>query len=359
MYRVYNQNFYDNSAKKNAFEKEYVNKLKIKAEVRIKESESDTSDQSLYDVCNKRLNSLFSNYGHIIPEIPNTFEKLLVLPPIAMAKIFIRFCNDTQFKNGILQLFGIIWRKGKTKKGKKFSKRVLLDYDYFSNYIAEFILSNEKSDLYTINTCFYCNRAYINSYEVSKDCKKRQFDLDHFIPKKECPLFALSLYNFVPSCQVCNSRIKGNEVFYQGVADPIILEKLFPTSQNYNFDDSLNFHIIPCKKLYEESTSGFLEYKDMTESFKIEFEHKNSLSGYYEKEANGFNIIKRYDNHKSEFLAYIDKARKYPPAYFLLLAQKDSLENANDLHDAIFDTKLRNEQKLIFQKIYNDIDSEL
>ena len=56
---------------------------------------------------------------------------------------------------------------------------------------------------------------------------------------------------------------------------------------------------------------------------------------------------------------YIDKAKKYPPAYFLLLAQKDSLENANDLHDAIFDTKLRNEQKLIFQKIYNDIDSKL
>lgn len=359
MYRVYNQNFYDNSAKKNAFEKEYVNKLKIKAEVRIKESESDTSDQSLYDVCNNRLNSLFSNYGHIIPEIPNTFEKLLLLSPMSMAKIFLFYFNNIKFKTDILYLFRNVWRKGKIRNGTKFFEHSLLDYDYFSNEIAKFLISNENSDLYTINTCYYCNRAYINSYEVSKDCKKRQFDLDHFIPKKECPIFALSLYNFVPSCQICNSRVKGTALYYNDVDNPDILERLFPTSKNYIFDDSLRFHIIPCKKLYEESKSGFLEYKDMTESFKIEFEHKNSLSDYYEKEANGFNIIKRYDNHKSEFLAYIDKARKYPPAYFFLLAQKDSLENANDLHDAIFDTKLRNEQKLIFQKIYNDIDFEL
>ena len=42
-----------------------------------------------------------------------------------------------------------------------------------------------------------------------------------------------------------------------------------------------------------------------------------------------------------------------------MLAQKTSIPNATELHEAIFDTKLRNEQKMIFQKIYNDIDSEI
>lgn len=359
MYRVYNQCFYDNSVLKKSFETEFVNDLKIRAQVRIKKSKNSSSNHTLYDVCNNRLNVLFSRYGCIIPEIPDSFEKLLLLSPLSMAKIYIKFCNDSKFKTDIFQLFGTILRKGKTQNGKKFFEHPLLDYDYFSDCIAKFIITNDNSDLYTINTCFYCNRAYINSYEVSKASKKRQFDLDHFIPKKVCPLFAISLYNFIPSCQICNSRVKGVDVYYKDVADPLILERLFPTSENYNFDNSLKFHIILCKKIYEGKTNSYLEYKEIPDSFKIEFEHKNSLSDYYEKESLGFDIINRYNHHKKEFLSYIDKARKYPTSYFLMLAKKSSSVNANDLHEAIFDTKLRNEQKMIFQKIYNDIDSEL
>lgn len=358
MYRVYNQSFYDNSILKNSFETEFVNVLKKRAEVRIKESKNNSSDQSLYDVCNNRLNKIFLKYGHIIPEFPDSFERLLQLSPLSMAKIYIKFCNDTKFKNDILQLFGTILRKGKTKDRENFFEHPLLDYDYFSDCIAKFIITNENSDLFTISTCFYCNRAYINSYEVSKDCKKRQFDLDHFIPKKVCPLFAISLYNFIPSCQICNSRVKGTDVYYKDIVDPFILERLFPTSENYNFDNSLKFHIIPCKEIYEK-TSNFLEYKEIPDSFKIEFEHRDSSSDYYEKEYLEFDIINRYNHHKKEFLSYIDKAKKYPPSYFLMLAKKSSSINANDLHEAIFDTNLRNGQKMIFQKIYNDINSEL
>lgn len=33
----------------------------------------------------------------------------------------------------------------------------------------------------------------------------------HFYPKSIFQLFSLSLYNFVPSCQICNSRCKGDK----------------------------------------------------------------------------------------------------------------------------------------------------
>ena len=61
-----------------------------------------------------------------------------------------------------------------------------------------------------IEICPYCQRNYISSYEENND-EKTTADLDHFYPKSLYPFLALSLYNFIPSCQVCNSRFKGNK----------------------------------------------------------------------------------------------------------------------------------------------------
>ena len=61
-----------------------------------------------------------------------------------------------------------------------------------------------------IEICPYCQRNYISSYEESND-EKTTADLDHFYPKSLYPFLALSLYNFIPSCQICNSRFKGDK----------------------------------------------------------------------------------------------------------------------------------------------------
>ena len=61
-----------------------------------------------------------------------------------------------------------------------------------------------------IEICPYCQRNYISSYEENNS-KKTTADLDHFYPKSLYPFLALSLYNFIPSCQICNSRFKGNK----------------------------------------------------------------------------------------------------------------------------------------------------
>ena len=61
-----------------------------------------------------------------------------------------------------------------------------------------------------IEICPYCQRNYISSYEENND-EKTTADLDHFYPKSLYPFLALSLYNFIPSCQICNSRFKGNK----------------------------------------------------------------------------------------------------------------------------------------------------
>lgn len=54
-----------------------------------------------------------------------------------------------------------------------------------------------------VNVCPYCNRQYITNFS-----ERATADIDHYIPQTECPLLALNIYNMIPSCQICNSRLK-------------------------------------------------------------------------------------------------------------------------------------------------------
>ena len=58
-----------------------------------------------------------------------------------------------------------------------------------------------------ISVCPYCNRQFISSFDDNNK-KRTTATLDHFYPKSAFPLFALSLYNFVPACYSCNSILK-------------------------------------------------------------------------------------------------------------------------------------------------------
>jgi 5-methylcytosine-specific restriction endonuclease McrA len=85
----------------------------------------------------------------------------------------------------------------------KFDKKSISD---ISEIFVDRIYSNllDKGTLINaigLNTCPYCNRAYI--YTIKKGSINPQ--LDHFYPKALYPLFAVSLYNLIPSCSTCNS----------------------------------------------------------------------------------------------------------------------------------------------------------
>jgi len=71
-------------------------------------------------------------------------------------------------------------------------------------------LRHQLIDSLGIKTCPYCNRQYITSY-VKEDNNNTTADLDHYYQKSLFPLFALSSFNFIPSCHVCNSLMKGDK----------------------------------------------------------------------------------------------------------------------------------------------------
>jgi hypothetical protein len=63
-----------------------------------------------------------------------------------------------------------------------------------------------------LKVCCYCNRQY--TFTLSKGPRKiTRPELDHFLPKSKNPLLALSFFNLIPSCTVCNRDCKGKKDF--------------------------------------------------------------------------------------------------------------------------------------------------
>ena len=75
-------------------------------------------------------------------------------------------------------------------------------YNCFIKSIAD-VLERLK-----IRTCPYCNRNYTFTVKSSSSAAGKKFttrpEFDHFYCKSKHPLLALSFYNLVPSCSVCN-----------------------------------------------------------------------------------------------------------------------------------------------------------
>lgn len=87
-----------------------------------------------------------------------------------------------------------------------------------------------------VTVCPYCNRNFIN---VTEEANTSQ--LDHFFPKNEYPLFALSFYNLIPSCYGCNNK-KSTSKFYISPYDESItdIDELLKFSLNIKSADFIN-----------------------------------------------------------------------------------------------------------------------
>ena len=112
----------------------------------------------------------------------------------------------------------------------------IFDYDLLSGGPRHEVLTA----LY-VPVCPYCNRQYITTYGTIGE-EEATADLDHFYHKSLYPFLALSVYNFVPSCSICNRTFKGTVDFY---ATP----HLYPYAQESNRE--LEFKLNDIKLLWE------------------------------------------------------------------------------------------------------------
>lgn len=62
--------------------------------------------------------------------------------------------------------------------------------------------------LMDINTCVYCNRQYTFTIIDEKGNRVVRPQFDHWFPQSQYPEMALSYFNLIPSCALCNDTLK-------------------------------------------------------------------------------------------------------------------------------------------------------
>ncbi|PFP91696.1 hypothetical protein COK06_22940 [Bacillus cereus] len=102
-------------------------------------------------------------------------------------------------------------------KGKKVSKEKQELYEKLEIFKKEYVYfyDSPKWNAYEfqkelgISVCPYCNSQFIFMHKSSSG--RTRATLDHFFDKATYPFLAISIYNLVPSCKVCNSDLKGKK----------------------------------------------------------------------------------------------------------------------------------------------------
>lgn len=153
----------------------------------------------------------------------------------------------------------------------------IVDYDVMDSKYRHELLSEIG-----IEVCPYCNRQYITKYEEEEGVLKSTADLDHFFPQSKFQLLSLSLFNFVPSCQICNSRFKlakSSEILYP---------------YDRGFDDDSYFEV----KLKEGSTIDSLTGNNTVFELDLTVNLKSSHRNMIENSIELFRLRKVYQSHK-------------------------------------------------------------
>ena len=139
--------------------------------------------------------------------------------------------------------------------------------------------------------CPYCQMHHVNYHlALLKNDLKLRPPLDHFYPKSKYPYLATSLFNLVPSCEQCNSRVKL-------ARDPLDAGLVHP------------FEAVPVLAFESGWRSGLpLQSISDVKHFQFMFSGKSPEAQDF---ANFFKLGKRYDWYGLELLDLVSKLRKY------------------------------------------------
>lgn len=252
----------------------YIATIKELFTKKFKKSEhKEEHYKKVTELVDEELNRIFSpSFGNM------TFEHLLVAPFAELQRMkmvldslgtdcFYKYKEDEngkQVRSGFRDSWDLIYKI----------------YDKFSKYEVNTSIIKK----YGINCCPYCNEHFIFNRHSAAVAQ-----LDHFFPRGEYPIFALCLYNLVPSCSACN-HIKREKLL--GVS---------PHNHNLQFED--------LKISYKPGLGDF-----MVEESQFDIEFKYVGNNQDEKKAWEENIDKlflkeAYNYHKDYVVELITKYR--------------------------------------------------
>mgnify|MGYP000845743009 FL=1 len=258
-----------------------------------------------------------------------TAKKLLTADFKKLVDVYFHYRN---YINGLTDI--------QAKEVNDAAKKVFT-YTSFKDNIRDFLLNPDNK--FEIWNCVYCDMAKVSPFD-HKGKRVRRFDTEHVLDKGNCPLVALSLYNFVPSCATCNGpAIKGTQTIGD-TKDEIV--KLSPTNPAYNFWNNVLFVVNP------KATIAWKKREDIPDNFEIDFVYKDAT---YKKSVDLFGLKSRYNTDcLMEALRWLDKKDRFTPK---MLHDYANLEGCSE--DAIcereFKIDIDRKEHNLYRKMKEDL----
>lgn len=192
--------------------------------------------------------------------------------------------------------------------------------------------------------------AYYKCCDVFRT--RDHFTLDHFVPQAKCGALAISLYNFIPSCYVCNTKLKKEELLCKEIDN---LYKYSPSYSDYAKSGNIEFKLIQ-----KPETGSIIEYgRQKSSSFlnsfylDIETEDVDNLS------SKTFQLQQRYSIHKEKAVKLAYKKELYSPQRIKEIAKTLASQGISEeqIKKDIFDNTIHENESL--SKLHKDIMKQL
>lgn len=284
--------------------------------------------------------NIYPEYIKNVKRLANFFEKLLDKKSDFFIKRIITALPDS---------FEPIYTSIQTKVGNllimKHIFEGIFNYNKFSSKAG---INNWDAYQYcqalNVNVCPYCNRIYTNTIRNSKENIIRPV-LDHYIPKSEYPMFALSFYNLIPSCTYCNTYLKGDD-------DKFTFKNKVLDKYMHPFIDEGGF-------VFQFKTFDLSGFNGDKSKIEIEVEVKKTDSGKVKSSLNFFKIKDIYQVHNDVVAGLILKRIQNDDTYLNMLGGMIG-KKKEELLDLVFGNFDENEIiDISLGKLRNDIINQL
>ncbi|MBO5679662.1 MAG: hypothetical protein J6S11_06870 [Bacteroidaceae bacterium] len=277
-----------------------------------------------------RMTSMHRTYVYKTITKP-LFEKFLISTPLELLKLH-------------TELYKAIYDGTHDVKEEEKALKFIFSY---SCIVDNTNFSYELADLMGVNTCIYCNRQYtLTINNQNEHIIRPQFD--HWFPQYQYLDLALSYFNLIPSCSLCNTSLKHDKrMNLKKYIHPYVDKE-----EGFLFD----FHSIG------KDASG-------VEHFQVDCLIDDTYSQHNKRRVKNtlemFRIEEIYSAHESlELRDLVELSRAYPNDYIENLIQKilgDTGLREEDAYRLLFgiETLKDNYKKRPFSKFKTDIIKKL
>lgn len=147
----------------------------------------------------------------------------------------------------------------------------IFDYDKFSTKNNSGYSTYDLAHKLNISTCTYCNRLYTKT--VIKPRKLTRPEFDHWFAKSRYPLLAVSFFNLIPSCNICNSTVKGSkQMSLHTHLHPYVDKPEFKFTYYNKTFDTYGFNIISIPSSKSSNTVTAFKIKEIYEMHEDEID---------------------------------------------------------------------------------------